>query len=76
MADNYYSKALGDLSNRDVSKITVATSSQTSSIELRITAGTITRRQAYLFCELMADIFSSGSNQNDGAPVPVGQFGG
>lgn len=76
MADIYYSKALGDLSNHDPSKITVATSTQTSSIELRVTKGTITRRQAYLFCELMADIFASGTNQADGSPVPVGQFGG
>lgn len=77
MSNHYYSKDLGDLSNRDVSKITVgAATSAAKSIELRITDGTITRRQAYLFCELMADIFASGSSQGDGAPVPSGQFGG
>ncbi len=76
MSDTFYSKALGDISNRDPSKITVASTTQASSIELRVTNGTITRRQAYMFCELMADIFASGSNQSDGAPVPVGQFGG
>ncbi len=76
MSDTFYSKALGDLSNRDPSKITVATSTQASSIEIRLTNGTITRRQAYLFCELMADIFASGTDQASGVPIPVGQFGG
>lgn len=76
MADHFYQVAVGELSTRDVSKITVGASTGGGNIELRITDGTITRRQAYLFLEFLADVFASGSNQSDGFPVPVGGFTG
>lgn len=74
MADHFYSKTLGDIGNRDVSKITIGTSTAAGSkIELRITDASVTRQQAYLFCEFLADLFSSSSSKD---VLPSGGFTG
>ena len=76
MADHFYSIAVGEASTRDVSKLTVGTATAGgSTIELRITDGALTRRQAYLICEFLADVFAA-SNAGDGFPIPVGGFTG
>jgi hypothetical protein len=72
MADHYYSKTVGDLGNRDPSNVTIGTSTLGGSkIELRITDGALTRRDAYRFCELLADWFASESGI-----LPTGGFTG
>lgn len=74
MADHFYSVAVGEASTRDVSKITIGTATAGgSTIELRITDGSLTRRQAYLITELLADLFSSASMSD---VLPVGGFTG
>lgn len=73
MADHFYSRPVGDLSNRDVSGLTIGTSTAGGVLELRITDGSITRRQAYLFCEQLADLFASASSSDR---LPSGGFTG
>lgn len=74
MADHFYSKAVGEIGNRDVAKLTIGTSTAGGSvIELRITDASITRQQAYLFCELLADFFAAGSSKD---VLPSGGFTG
>lgn len=73
MADHFYSKAVGDIGNRDPSKLTIGSSTASGVIELRITDGSVTRRDAYRFCELLADFFASASSQD---VLPVGGFTG
>lgn len=74
MADHFYSQAAGDIGNRDIAKVTIGTSTAGASvIELRITDASVTRRQAYLFAEMLADMFSSGSSKD---VLPVGGFTG
>ena len=73
MADHFYSQAVGDIGNRDVAKLTIGTSTASGDIELRITDGTITRRQAYLFVEFLADLFAAGSSKD---VLPTGGFTG
>ena len=60
MADHFYSIAtVGAAFPRDPSKITVATSAQSSNpIELRITDGAMTRQEAYAFAEWLADLLA------------------
>lgn len=74
MADHFYSISVGEAGTRDVSKITIGTSTAGGSvIELRITDATMLRRDAYRVCELLADLFSSASSQD---VLPVGGFTG
>ena len=73
MADHFYSQAVGDIGNREVAKLTIGTSTASGDIELRITDGTITRRQAYLFVEFLADLFAAGSSKD---VLPTGGFTG
>ena len=65
MADHFYSIAtVGAAFPRDPSKITVATSAQTSNpIELRITDGALTAQEAYAFTEWLADLLAARDHQ-------------
>ena len=74
MADHFYSKNIGDIGNRDPSKLTIgAATAGGSKIELRITDASLTRRDAYRCCELLADFFASASSKD---VLPSGGFTG
>ncbi len=75
MADHFYAQLVGDIGNRTVSKTVIgaATLGATALIELRITDASLTRKQAYDFCEYLADLFAGSSSKD---VLPSGGFTG
>jgi hypothetical protein len=61
MADHYYSiVAEGQANLRDASLIVVGTSATGANpIELRVTDGALSKREAYNFLEYLADLFAT-----------------
>ena len=61
--DHFYSvAAIGQSAVYDRSNIVVATSTQTSSLELRITDGAVTKQMVYNFCEYLAGLVASSDH--------------
>lgn len=64
MSDTFYSvAAVGQTMEMTTHNIVVAATTQTSSIELRITDGALNIAQARQFCERLANIFETRDQQ-------------